>query len=51
VYNLLGQMIRQGRANASQLELNLTDHSTGVYVLKITDVRNNKSENFKLIKK
>jgi hypothetical protein len=51
VYNLLGQMIRQGRANASQLELNLTDHSTGVYVLKITDVLNNKSENFKLIKK
>jgi hypothetical protein len=51
VYNILGQMVKQGRANSNQFEINLTENTVGIYLLKVTDVISNKTKNFKLIKK
>ena len=51
VYNILGQSVKQGRANSNQFEINLTENTAGIYLLKVTDVISNKTKNFKLIKK
>jgi hypothetical protein len=51
VYNILGQSVKQGRASSNQFEINLTENTAGIYLLKVTDVISNKTKNFKLIKK
>lgn len=51
VYNLLGQIIKEGKANASQFQVDLTDNPAGIYLIRVTDVQSNQPKNFKLIKK
>lgn len=51
VYTVLGQTVKQGRASSNQFEINLTENTAGIYILKVTDVISNKTKNCKLIKK
>ncbi len=50
VYNVMGQIMMEGKANSEHYQINLSESPSGVYLLKIIDSNSSKVKNFKLIK-